>query len=326
MGFWHARNVARVGGEVAAVCDVDLGAAHRLARRFRNARAGANLQAVLKDGDKIDILHICTPSPTHFELASAALTRGIHVLVEKPMTSDCAETERLYALANEHRALLCPVHQFPFQRGIRRALAKFDRIGQLQHFEATFCSAGGAGRRSEELDTIVTEILPHPLSLMQFFAPLSLHEEGWVVTRPAPGEFRATLAARSISFSILISMSNRPTATTLRLFGSRGTIHLDLFHGFCVIEPGRVSRWRKIIHPFDLATRIFLAAGSNLATRAWIGEFAYPGLRTLIERFYAAISTGSEPPIKREEGIEIASVRDRLSNAGTAASLSRRQL
>jgi predicted dehydrogenase len=325
MGFWHARSIARVGGEVAAVCDVDVGAARRLARRFRNARAGANLEAVLKAGDKIDILHICTPSATHFELASAALTRGIHVLVEKPMTPARTETERLYELAAEHRVLLSPVHQFPFQPGVQRALTEFGRIEQLRHFEATFCSAGGAGRSPEELDTIVTEILPHPLSLMQLFAPGSLSEKSWSVSRPALGEFRATLTSGGICFSILISMNSRPTTTNVRLLGTAGTIHVDLFHGFCAIEPGQVSRWRKIIHPFDLATRIFLAAGSNLATRAWIGESAYPGLRALIDRFYAACSTDSEPPIKREEAIEVAFVCDRLGNAGTAVSLSTRR-
>ena len=317
MGFWHARSITRVGGEIAAVFDVDDGVARRLASRFKSARASSRLEDVLEQ-DKIDVLHICTPSGTHFELAAAALSRGIHVLVEKPMTPHCAETERLYGLAAKHRALLCPVHQFPFQRGVRRALAEFDRIGQLRHFEATFCSAGGVGRSAAELDVIVAEILPHPLSLMQLFVPGSLSEKGWVVTRPVPGEFRATLTARDICFSILLSMNSRPTATTLRLLATAGTIHLDLFHDFCVIEPGRVSRWRKIVHPFDLSTRTVFAAGGNLATRALTMELAYPGLRAFIERFYAAISADSEPPIRREEAVEIAALCERLTAPASA--------
>ena len=60
MGFWHARSIARVGGEVAAVCDVDDGAARRLASRFKGARASARLEDAL-ERDKIDVLHICTP-------------------------------------------------------------------------------------------------------------------------------------------------------------------------------------------------------------------------------------------------------------------------
>lgn len=311
MGFWHARSIARVGGKVVAVCDVDHEAARRLANHYKGAYASARLEDALERG-KIDVLHICTPSATHFELAAAALTRGIHVLVEKPITLTWTETERLYELAAEHRVLLCPVHQFPFQRGVQKALTEFGRIGQLQHFEATFCSAGGAGRGAAELDAIVAEILPHPLSLMQLFAPESFREEGWLVHRPAPGELCAMLRAQHVGFSLLISLNSRPTVTALRLSGTKGTIHIDLFHGFCVIEPGAVSKWRKIVHPFDLAVRTLVAAGSNLTLRAWQREPAYPGLRQLIRDFYVAIKNGQSSPIRREEVRQEEKVRSLL--------------
>ena len=129
MGFWHAQSIARVGGEVAAVCDVDDAAARSLANRFKSAHASTRLEDVLEQ-EKIDILHICTPLSSHFELAATALSRGTHVLIEKPMTPNCAETEQLYARAADNRVLLCPVHQFPFQRGVRRALAEFGKIGK----------------------------------------------------------------------------------------------------------------------------------------------------------------------------------------------------
>ena len=317
MGFWHAKNIARAGGELAVVYDVDQSAAQRLASRFKNTQVVADFEQAL-EREKIDVLHICTPLRSHFELASTALSRGVHVLVEKPMTRHCAETERLYEVAAEHRVLLCPVHQFPFQPGVRKARAEFGRIGELRHFEATFCSAGGAGRSREQLDEIVAEILPHPLSLMQLFAPGSLSEKSWAVSRPTPGEFRATLTAYDICFSILISMNSRPTASTLRLLATAGTIYVDLFHGFCVIESGRVSRRRKIVRPFDLSSRILFAAGGNLLKRALRNELAYPGLRNLIERFYSAVSADSEPPIPPAETIQIAAICERLVSAASA--------
>ena len=321
MGFWHAKNIGRAGGEVVAVYDVDDGAAQRLASRFKSARVITRLEDAL-DRDKIDVLHICTPLRSHFELASTALTRGVHVLVEKPMTGHCAETERLYELAAEHRVLLCPVHQFPFQAGVQRARAEFGRIGELRHFEATFCSAGGAGRSREELDESVAEILPHPLSLMELFAPGSLREKSWIATRPTCGEFRATLTTGDICFSILISMNSRPTASTLRLLATAGTIHVDLFHSFCVIEPGTVSRLKKIAHPFDFSLRMLVGAGLNMVGRARTWDLAYPGLRTLIECFYTAIASGSKSPIESSTAIEIAATRDLLTENSRIASSS----
>ena len=319
MGLWHAKNIARAGGELAVVYDVDQSAAQRLASHFKSARVVADLEQAL-EREKIDVLHVCTPLSTHFAIASAALSRGIHVLVEKPMTPHCPETESLYELAFQHQVLLCPAHQFQFQRGVRKAIANFGRIGRLQHFEASFCSAGGAGRSGIELDQIVAEILPHPLSLMQLFAPASLQNPKWVVSHPAAGEFRATLTAGDVCFSILISMNSRPTATALRLLGTSGTMHVDLFHGFCVIEPGTVSRLKKIAHPFDFSLRMLLAAGVNLVERASFWDPAYPGLRPLIERFYTAVASGSKPPIQSSDAIEIAAARDLLIEKMAAVS------
>ena len=102
MGFWHAKNIARTGGTVAGVFDRDSAAAQRLARRFRGASAGTSLSDVLAGG-KIDVLHVCTPADSHLDLAAEAFGRGIHVMLEKPMAESRPATERLYALAAEHR-------------------------------------------------------------------------------------------------------------------------------------------------------------------------------------------------------------------------------
>jgi len=311
MGRWHATNVSRVGGEVAFICDVDQHAARSLARNFKTAQPTARIEEAL-ERNQVDVAHICTPLSNHFGSAAAALKRGIHVLVEKPMTSNCQQTEQLYQLASEHRVLLCPVHQFSFQRGVQKALASLNRIGQLRHFEAIFCSAGGGAKTGEDLDEIVADILPHPLSLMQIFAPGSLRETNWGVHHPEAGELRAILNAREISSSIFISMSARPTKAAFRVVGTTGTIHLDLFHGFSVVEAGVVSRWRKILRPFDLSVRTFAGAGMNIVQRTFTREPAYPGLRTLIRNFYAAISCASNPPIQSSDAIEIAATRDLL--------------
>ena len=314
MGFWHAHAIKQAGGEITAVLDLDSGAATRLAKKFAGTQIFSNLTELLAAG-KLDVLHICTPAESHFELAAAALACGLHVLIEKPMTPTAAEAECLYEFASERRLLICPVHQFLFQRGVKNARTVLPLIGRLLHFEAAFCSAGAEVKKAPDPNSVISEILPHPLSLMQLFAPGCLREDAWITGRPAVGEFRATLTAHGICFSILISMNSRPTASTLRLLGTAGTIHVDLFHGFCVIEPGAVSRWRKIVHPFDLSARILITAGWNLARRAATAEPAYPGLRALIESFYAAISAGTQSPIRREDAVAVAAARELLSGA-----------
>ena len=318
MGRWHAQNLGRAGGEIAAVFDVDSAAAARLAARHKGARACSTV-AELFGSAKIDVLHICTPAESHFALATAALENGSHAVIEKPLTPAAPETERLCELAAARRLLICPVHQFAFQRGVAHARRALPSLGRLVQIAATFCSAGAEGKSAAGADSVVADILPHPLSLLEFFAPGALQANGWRTERPVAGELRASQDLADISCSIFISMHARPTVASLVLFGTRGTIHVDLFHGFCVVESGSVSRLRKIVHPFDLAARTLASAAGNLARRGLAGEAAYPGLRELIASFYRAVRGDGSPPIGPDEICRVAWARDEILRGGAVA-------
>jgi predicted dehydrogenase len=58
-----------------------------------------NVKEFLGNG-RFDVVDICTPGATHFEIAQAALSRGFNVLVEKPPTLSAAEARTLADLAN----------------------------------------------------------------------------------------------------------------------------------------------------------------------------------------------------------------------------------
>ena len=51
--------------------------------------------------DDIDVVDVCTPSATHFDLSWAALSAGKHVLCEKPVAYDFTETRRAAAFARD---------------------------------------------------------------------------------------------------------------------------------------------------------------------------------------------------------------------------------
>jgi predicted dehydrogenase len=53
--------------------------------------------------DDIDLVDVCTPSATHFELSWAALEAGKHVLCEKPVAFDYRDTVRAWQLAERKR-------------------------------------------------------------------------------------------------------------------------------------------------------------------------------------------------------------------------------
>jgi predicted dehydrogenase len=84
--------------EVAVMCDVVKERAQEFATYFKIPEATDDWQAVMARPD-IDIVDICTPSATHWELSWAALQAGKHVLCEKPVAYDFRDTQRAAELA-----------------------------------------------------------------------------------------------------------------------------------------------------------------------------------------------------------------------------------
>jgi len=82
----HVPNLARLTDafELVAIADVSATVAGGLADRHAPARAYTDWAAML-DEERLDALVVCSPSATHAEVVLAALHRGLHVLVEKPM-------------------------------------------------------------------------------------------------------------------------------------------------------------------------------------------------------------------------------------------------
>jgi predicted dehydrogenase len=83
---------------VVAIADPQIALAREAARQFDIPIAAADHRDVIARDD-VDVIDVCTPSATHFDLAWAALEAGKHVLCEKPVAYDFRDTRRAAALA-----------------------------------------------------------------------------------------------------------------------------------------------------------------------------------------------------------------------------------
>ena len=93
-GYHHARVYSELPGvRLEAVTDLDPRRVQRVTERF-HCIGYSSVERLLDEAD-VDAVSICTPTVTHFEIASLALTARKHVLVEKPMTDNVAEAEKL---------------------------------------------------------------------------------------------------------------------------------------------------------------------------------------------------------------------------------------
>ena len=110
LGRHHARNYAELAREgrveLAGICDIDLETASKIASE-NDAPVFTDWRELL---DAVDLVSIATPTETHCEIACSFLEKGIHVLVEKPMSLSVGEADQMIAAAERSGAKLMVGH------------------------------------------------------------------------------------------------------------------------------------------------------------------------------------------------------------------------
>ena len=117
LGRFHAQKYAALPGiELVAIVDVDLERARAVAAETGAACACATLAEVTA---ALDAASVVVPNEAHFAATSALLERGVHVLVEKPVTGDVSQAARLEALADARHLILQPGFLERFNPAVR---------------------------------------------------------------------------------------------------------------------------------------------------------------------------------------------------------------
>ena len=120
--------------EIVAVTDVDPARRTEAAARVPAARWCDSADELLATLD-LDFVDICTPPSSHAGLIERALTRGVHVLCEKPLVRSCDELAAVSRLAAARRRVLHTVHNWHHAPIVRRTaeLVREGAIGRVTH-------------------------------------------------------------------------------------------------------------------------------------------------------------------------------------------------
>jgi len=93
-----------------------------------------------KRKDKIDFIVIVTPNNSHFPIAKLALQNGIHVVCDKPLTTDSKDAEELERIAVEKDLLFCVTYTYtgyPIVKHIKEMIANED-LGSIRFVNAEY--------------------------------------------------------------------------------------------------------------------------------------------------------------------------------------------
>jgi predicted dehydrogenase len=162
LGRHHARLLAATpGARLMAVSD--------LSAERAQAAAAATGAEVLTDYrsmiGKVDAVSIAVPTIDHVTVAREFLNAGVHVLVEKPMTTTLAEAEELITLAEKVGRVLAVGHTERFNPAVAAAipLVKHPRFIEVHRLS-------GFPERSLDID-VVFDVMIHDLDIVLAIDP-----------------------------------------------------------------------------------------------------------------------------------------------------------
>ncbi|MEO5995735.1 MAG: Gfo/Idh/MocA family oxidoreductase [Chitinophagaceae bacterium] len=113
--------------DIAFLCDVDDRMAEESVKAFPKAKYYKDWREMFdKEGKTFDAVSVSTPDHTHAVVAMAAMQRGKHIYVQKPMTHDIYEARKLTEAALRYKVVTQMGNQGSSGDGVRQLREWFD--------------------------------------------------------------------------------------------------------------------------------------------------------------------------------------------------------
>jgi len=221
-GGHHARKYSSLPGvKLAAVLDPHEERAEALAGPAA-AKIYEDLDAFL---DAVDLVTIASPASSHAELAMAALARGRHVYVEKPLADNAADAAALVEAARTSGLVLACGHQ---ERAVFRAMGILDLPERPLRLEAV--RRGAFTGRNIDVSCVL-DLMIHDIDLAMAFDPApvkKLSARGRVTAGPLADEAHAGLVFEDgMIVELEASRIAQRRERTMRLVFPSGELEID---------------------------------------------------------------------------------------------------
>jgi predicted dehydrogenase len=222
LGRHHTRIAGRLpGAERVGIFDLDRGTAERVAAEH-GARVFDSLDAL---AGEIDAAILAVPTVDHARVGCELLSRGVHLLVEKPMAASLAEADRLLEAAAGADRVLAVGHVEFYNPAVQALLAlrarpRFAEVQRLSRFTP----------RSLDVDVIL-DLMIHDLQILHALDPSPLAEiraTGVDVLSPKIDIANVRLAFESgLVANVTASRVSTEAVRKLRVFFDRRYVSVD---------------------------------------------------------------------------------------------------
>jgi predicted dehydrogenase len=178
---------------------------------------------------EVDALTIVVPTPSHYDVAKAALDSGKHVFIEKPITATLEQADELLDIARRNGALVQIGHVERFNRAVRAALPYVSRPRFIESERLALFSLRGSDV------AVVLDLMIHDIDLVLTLVGDTAEEisaVGVPVLTPMLdiANARVTFSSGAVA-NITSSRISRDRVRKIRIFQESGYMSLDLAAG-----------------------------------------------------------------------------------------------
>jgi predicted dehydrogenase len=236
LGFHHARLLGDiVGKERVVIHDSDPARAQHVAAQLDLTRA-ASLQELL---DSVGAAVVAVPTTSHATVALAAIERGIHLLIEKPLATSLEEADAILRGARDAGVLVATGHVERFNAILRACEPYVDAPMFVESHRLSPIGPRG-------LDVaVVLDLMIHDIDLVLGLVQRPVHSVAAVgvpvLTRSIDiANARITFEGGAVA-NITGSRVSRDRMRKIRIFQRSGYLSLDLAAGtgeFLRLKPG----------------------------------------------------------------------------------------
>jgi len=253
-------------------------------------RSHPNLDALL---DVSDAVIVVVPTSKHFAVASAAIERGKHVFIEKPITATLEEADALLDLAKKRGVIVQIGHIERFNRAVRAALPHVKRPRFIDSERLAPFSPRGSDV------AVVLDLMIHDIDLLLTLVGADAREisaVGVPVLTPMLdiANARVTFTSGAVA-NITSSRISREKKRKIRIFQEREYLSLDLAGG-----TGEFYKLRADFDPKSIKT-----GSADIASYVEREKLHAPDgepLKLEQESFVAALTGKSPVVVTGEEG------------------------
>lgn len=135
----HIKGYQQLGIPIVAVNDISSDAMSRAKEELPELKCFDSYQELIDSGE-VNMISVCTPPIAHREAVVYALSKGIHVLCEKPLAFDVTEANMVCTAANNGALLMTAFrHRFLPANIKMKELIQEGVIGAPVFFQNIFC-------------------------------------------------------------------------------------------------------------------------------------------------------------------------------------------